>query len=456
MSSFITRIVQRVGVDKAIAYSSGARIVQSLCGLCIIFFISKFLSGEEQGFYFTFGSIAALQIFFELGLTSIITQYVAHEAAHLKIINNECEGDDLYKSRLASLLKFCVKWYSVISLAAFLFLLIVGFVFFSYFYTNKESAVDWKGPWVLLSFATALQLFQSPFNSILTGLGKVKEMNKILFYQQGLVFLTTCIGFISGLKLYIIGLGVVCSVILWFIYIVHCGLFSLLRRINKIKIAESVSYFKEIFPFQWRIALSWLSGYFIFQIFNPVLFAVEGAVVAGKMGMTLQALSVIQVIAMGWQNTKIPLYSALISLKDYTKLDKVFKTTVFQMTPISLLLTILLFGFIGILRYTGIELNGEFVSNRFLDFQPMLFLALAFFANIYVFSWATYLRCHKKEPFLVLSVVWGALSCISTVILGKLYGVYGVTIGYMVLTVALSLPWSFYIFKTKQREWHGN
>ena len=194
----------------------------------------------------------------------------------------------------------------------------------------------------------------------------------------------------------------------------------------------------------------------MFQLFNPVVFAVEGAVAAGKMGMTLQALSIIQVIAMGWQNTKIPLYSSLISIKDYTKLDKIFNTTIIQMTPINLLLTSLLFGFIEILRKTGLELNGELVSNRFLDFLPMLSLALAFFVNIFPFSWATYLRCHKKEPFLVISIVMGLLYCCSIIILGKTYGVCGISIGYMILTVVIWLPWSFYIFKAKKREWHGN
>jgi O-antigen/teichoic acid export membrane protein len=102
-----------------------------------------------------------------------------------------------------------------------------------------------------------------------------------------------------------------------------------------------------------------------------------------------------------------------------------------------------------------IELNGDLICNRFLDFEPMFFLAIAFFANIFVSSWATYLRCHKKEPFLAQSIVMGVLSCFSTVILGRLYGVYGVTIGFMILTVGLSVPWSIYIFVTKKRAWHG-
>lgn len=33
-----------------------------------------------------------------------------------------------------------------------------------------------------------------------------------------------------------------------------------------------VSWKTEIWPLQWRIALSWLSGYFIFQLFTPILF----------------------------------------------------------------------------------------------------------------------------------------------------------------------------------------
>ena len=54
---------------------------------------------------------------------------------------------------------------------------------------------------------------------------------------------------------------------------------------------------QEIFPFQWKIALSWISGYLIFQLFNPVLFATEGSKIAGQMGMTMVAISGISSIS---------------------------------------------------------------------------------------------------------------------------------------------------------------
>ena len=66
MGSILRRIAQRIGIDKAIAYTSGARIVQGVSGVGTMFFLSTFLTGVEQGFYFTFGSILALQVFFEL------------------------------------------------------------------------------------------------------------------------------------------------------------------------------------------------------------------------------------------------------------------------------------------------------------------------------------------------------------------------------------------------------
>ena len=120
----------KIGVDKSIAYSSGSRIVSGFAGIISIFFITTFLTGVEQGFYYTFGSLLAMQVFFELGLTSIMTQFVAHEVSHLKL-NEEglFEGDERYLSRLASLIQFCVKWYTVLAFIVLLFLLVLGFAY---------------------------------------------------------------------------------------------------------------------------------------------------------------------------------------------------------------------------------------------------------------------------------------------------------------------------------------
>lgn len=128
--NIIKSVAQKIGMDKSIAYSSGANILRGFTGLASIYFISLCLTGEEQGYYYTFGSILAIQVFFELGFTGIITQYVAHEHAHLDWADDGLHlvGEEKYKSRLTHLLHFCIKWYSVIAILLFIVLTVTGYV----------------------------------------------------------------------------------------------------------------------------------------------------------------------------------------------------------------------------------------------------------------------------------------------------------------------------------------
>ena len=453
-TNLFIKIAQKVGIDKAIAYSSGAKIVQGLTGVLSVFFIAAFLTGEEQGFYYTFGSILALQTFFELGFTGIMTQYVAHEAAHLKL-NSNCyyEGEEKYASRLAYLTRFCIKWYAVIAVLFFLVIIIVGFVYFNKF-DSTGGEVSWSIPWVILSIGTSINLLIAPFNSLLLGLGKVKEMNRIVFLQQIVHPIILWAGLAVGLKLYVVGINSLCMAAIWIVSVACSDSLKIIINLLKVKVTETISYFKEIFPYQWKIAISWISGYFIFQLFNPVLFATEGAVVAGQMGMTMAALSAIQSLSYSWMNTKVPLFSGLIAMKDYVKLDCIFNRTMKQMLFVCLSLLMALFCFVFLLDYFKIEFRGNILSERFLTFIPMLLMAIPIVTNVLVNSWAIYLRCHKQEPFLWNSVVVAALCCLSTFLLGNRYGLYGITIGYCCIRLFVSLPWGYFTFITKKKEWH--
>lgn len=443
----------KIGMDKSIFYSSAARIISGFAGVFTVFFVSIFLTGVEQGFYFTFGSLLAIQVFFELGLTGIMTQYVAHEASHV-IINDDgvFAGDASHISRLASLVRFCVKWYSVISIITFASLIIIGFVYFSH-YENPHSNISWRIPWLLICLGTSIKMFQSPFISIFKGLGKMEQMCKITFYQQLVIPIFTWLGLICGFKLYIVGTSYLISVLIWQLYVWTTGMANIIIRLYNEPICDKVKYMEEIFPYQWRIALSWISGYFIFNMFTPVLFATEGAVVAGQMGMTMTVLSAISALSMSWMNTKEPLYSRLIALKDYKTLDCKFFLTLKQMALVSASLLTLFIGFVIILNITQFSLNGVVIADRFVNWNLALLLSIVILAQQFTASWASYLRCHKKEPFLAYSVVTGLTSCLSIILLGKYFGLIGVIIGYFTIQLSV-VPWAYRIFRTKRIEWH--
>lgn len=71
--SLIKAFALKLGIDKSIFFTSLARVIQAVGGVVSILFVARYLTGIEQGFYYTFGSIVAIQIFFELGLNGIIT-----------------------------------------------------------------------------------------------------------------------------------------------------------------------------------------------------------------------------------------------------------------------------------------------------------------------------------------------------------------------------------------------
>ena len=58
-------LLNKIGVDAAIFYLSLGRILQGAGGLITLLLISRFMTQEEQGFYYTFASVLGIQVFFE-------------------------------------------------------------------------------------------------------------------------------------------------------------------------------------------------------------------------------------------------------------------------------------------------------------------------------------------------------------------------------------------------------
>ncbi|MEO5893100.1 MAG: hypothetical protein ABIQ31_22815 [Ferruginibacter sp.] len=449
----IKKIASKFGFDKAIMFTSSTSLLAAVGNVISVILVVKYLTGVEQGFYYTFGSILAIQMFFELGLNSIIIQYVAHEASNLTWANDhELTGESKYISRLSSLLHFSIKWYVWFGLVLLATLLVVGFVFFGR-YDRSVETVNWMIPWALLTVGTSVNLIFSPVIAFLQGLGKVKEMARIQLIL--LIFKLSVIwgGLIFGGKLYVLGLSSCIGVILLTVIIFLTEYKVIFINIWKTKIVEKVHYRKEIFPYQWKIAMTWISGYFIFQLFNPVLFATEGPVVAGQMGMTLAALNGITTLSIAWISTKVPLFSGLIAQQEYTRLDHIFNKALKQSALINFGALAFMSLFIFLIRFLNIEVSGKPFGNRFLNYVPMFFMMIPVFLNQIVGGWAIYLRCHKQEPFLIMSIATGIMCSLSTVILGKYFGVIGITTGYCLIVVS-TFPWGYYIFKTKKAAWH--
>lgn len=442
------------GLNESILFTIGNSLVGILGSLLTSFFIIKYFTINEQGYYYTFGSLVALQVFFELGLGGVIIQYVAHEFSFLTINEDGIIGGPIkYKSRLSSLFRFCFKWYIFLSVILLSTLIILGYLFFHKFENvGGDHEISWFVPWILLVLGTSFNLFLSPFVAFLQGLGKIKEIAKIQVFVQLLRLLIILLGIYFGAKLNVLGLSsILCAGLL--VLLIYVKFKAIFRQLINFSVSEKISYLNEILPFQWRIGLSWISGYFVSQIFNPILFATDGPSAAGQMGLTLSALNAILSISMAWITTRIPTFSSLIAQKKFNELDSIFNKALIQSTVLNILMVIAFVSLLSFCQNTGLVFHSILISSRFLNFWPLIFISATIGINHVVGSWAFYLRCHKKEPYLIFSLVTGLSCLLSTLFFSSRLGVLGLSIGYLIVVIIM-FPWAYIIFKQKKREWH--
>jgi len=421
-----------------------------LVGPVTITFLARFLSPAEQGFYYTFGSILALQIFFELGLSYVILQFASHERAKLHWTEQgTLEGDPVAKAKLASLLRRALIWYSCMALLIVATLLPLGLFFFSRD-QHSSTTVVWQLPWVWVIIASAVSLLMSPIFAVLEGCGLVVEIALLRIYQS-----------------------VIGSFLLWMALFQHWKLFAtpvlttagllwgagwlILRKARFLRDlltfrhgAVTIDWRREIWSFQWKIALSAISSYFIFLFFNPVLFTFHGAVVAGQMGMSLSIVSAFSTMGMAWVNTKIAPFGTLIAQREFRKLDQLFFPALWQSFAV-----VALGGAIFWFATFYLHHSGHSLGQRVIPPFPLGLLVLTAVLNHIVVAEAIYLRSHKQEPFLVISVVIGCLVALSTYFLGKRFGVNGMMAGYFVINLVLGLGVGTWIFIRKRRLWHS-
>lgn len=446
---FITKLLNTLGIDGAIFYTSLGRILQGLGGIITLILISKFMSKEEQGFYYTFMSVLALQMFFELGLNGILSQFVAHEMAFLKVVDNDhLEGEENNLSRLTSIFHFTIKWYSFFSILLITVLIVVGFFYFHRYAANSYN-IHWQMPWLLLSIFTGLNLFLSPITSILYGICKVKDITRFQMLQQLFVMFSVWIALLLEIKLYVLVINVVANILFLIVYF-YFHYRKLLKNILLHPITNKIDYWKEIFPYQWKIALSTISNYFVFQCFTPITFAFYGAVVAGQMGMSLMLSNSIYPLVASWCVTKVPLWSSLVARKEFVQLTNSLKMVVKQSIAISLFVISVALTIIYIAYLFKIPIVQRILP---VELCAILFLAIPF--NLVINVWATYLRCNKKDPFMIQAVMGGIFIFLQAYLSAKYFDLPILIMGYTALIAFINFPIAYAIFKTKKREYYG-
>jgi len=412
-----------------------------VAGGATVFLLPLWLSPTEQGYYFTFASVLALQIFFELGLNQIVMQLVSHEVAHLtETTDGRLTGNESHLGRLSSLARLIRRWYGV---SAMLFALIggvAGAVFFSQ--KGAEPMSVWLGIWVVLICATAANLWLSPGLAVMEGCGKVGQVAHLRLVQSVLGYAGLWAVLLSGSGLWAAtAVPVVSAVCTGYWLKAHGDMLRWLSsRAIDLDLENQLRWRTDVLPLQWRIALSWASGYLIFSLFTPMVFSHQGAVEAGRLGMALTVFSAISTIGMSWVNAKAPNFTMHISRGQRRELNVLFKALFLRSTIVIALTCVGSVLVAWYLNQIGLPLMKRIASP-----SVLAVLAITTVVNSMVFSMAIYMRAHREEPMLTQSIVVGLMIAFG-VYIGSIYGIFIMMFLYMLIVIIVSFPWTIWLF----------
>ena len=440
--------LRRAQVNRAVLYgvlNSGWRLASGPVTMVLIGFC---FSNNLQGYYYTFSSLMGLQVFAELGLANVVTQFASHEWGKLRVDEaGAIVGDQVALSRLISLGRVALRWYVIAGVSLSAGVGLCGMYFFS---RSPEPDVEWMAPWLALCVASGANLVLLPLFSLLLGCNQVSRVYGFRMVQGILtqlgMWLTIMVG--GGLWAAATAQGVIFVTGAYFLW---RGYRNFLHPVFGAKrdLGVGIDWQREIWPVQWKVAVSFIGGYFATWIFTPLLFQTVGPVAAGQFGMTMSLMGAAAGVASMWSVPRAPELGVLIARRDYAEADRLL-LRVWRVATL-----VLSAGMMAAWMLIFMLRSFDFVlGNRLVSPAVAGLIALGMIGNGICVPLSVYVRAHKREPYMASSLTLGGLTALAAWYFGYRWGLVGVAASLAVVNILVALPWGLWIWRQARATWH--
>lgn len=434
----LARLSHLTGVDFHVLQTLLLRGWSIVAGGVMALLVPFWFDAIEQGYYYTLVSMLAVQIVFELGMSQIIIPIVSQESARLNAVSDgSLDGSRDAITRLASLVSLVTRWYRFAAVLFFVGAGITGTLFFG---NNGEAgdAVAIGIWWALVAF-TAINLALSPALAVLEGFGQIGTIARLRLAQSIVGYLVMWAALSAGAGLYATPfLPAAAFVITSYWLIRRDRRLHWLRSVSVMPGEARINWWRDVFPLQWRIALSWVSGYLILQLLVPMAFAYQGAVAAGQLGLTLTIFASLLTIGLSWVNARLPVIAAHIARRERAEARAVFRSVVWRAVGATSLGCVIV--------CVGVLLLPADLRDRFADWTTIFCLVFSTVLNCLVYALATFMRAHKEEPLLFQSLTMAAIM-VPVVYISAGISVPIMMLSFVIVLALLGLPWTFFVFR---------
>jgi hypothetical protein len=383
--------------------------------------IPFFSTDNELGLYYLFVSMVAAQVLFELGLNQSVLQVSSH-------INNKKSQD--YKQYLQWVDRLFVK-------AAYRFIFFggLGGVFYLILFNEYEkltSMVYWV---ILISCASLLMRIAYRF-FLIESEGYVAHSYRV----------RTLILLVATLVAWMLILFDFALESLITFYVVQSVLSNLFLR-KKFPIQSGSQYGLvqnkyciELKVFKRGMGLSYLAGYMSYNAIVPIVFAMLSAKVAGQLGFSLALFSSVTLLSSSFVSAKNYAFATRISSEAFVELNSLFRRQMSFTILLSIFLLISIFAFIFLMPLLGFHME-----ERLLPLDLCLLIGLSAVISSIIYAQALYVRAHKVEPFVSISIIVGFIS-VGLIFLASFVSIDWVVFMYSASIIFISFPLTSLIF----------
>jgi len=428
-------------IDRAIFFAVGARSWQFLAGIVSLWIIARYFSKDLQGYYYNFIELLAIQTFFDLGLTGVLTYVASHEWSAAR---NEDAAGTLARQRLGELLIRSRRWYAWCAAGFIVLALALGWWFFP---KLGVTTIHWQSAWIAAVILSAGSLWLAPSIVILEGSNYVAEVNALRLVQAitGNLAVWSTIWAGGGLWAAVASAGVRLVAEAYLVGVAHRPFLNQLTRAASSG-PSAFSWSAELLPLQWKIGVQAVAAYFLWKAYTPIVTLYYGLELGGRMGMTMQAISTIQLVALAWIQTRVPRIGAMLARTDYDAARRLFRgmfascMTVYAAGSAAFLALILI-----------LQAWKPALAERVLGPRDVALFEIGLGLTLLISALGTYVRAHKIDPFLWIGLFNAAVTGACVWYFGKTFGPRGAALAHIAVTLAIMLPATIYIYRNVTR-----
>jgi hypothetical protein len=418
------------------------RLWQAVAGLITVIFVAGYLSADEQGWYYTFASLAALYSVFDMGLSSVLAQSAGHVFEGLRWLpkgNVEGQGAAAFKSFLGQ----AVRAYILLAVAFAVFILFIGLAYFSSKSQLDETLGYWIGPWIGLVMVTASAMMTMPILSIIEGTGAIVEVYSLRLLQ-GVVGSASCwVMLATGASLWATAAVPAAATFVALIWVL-----SYRRQTLSIAVLtpdpHAFNWQNEISHLQWRVSVSWIGIYIMSQLATPILFYFRDPVVAGQMGLSLTVTHMLGLVAQASMASVMPAMTSAVACRSWHELDRLFKRGLLGF------ITVFTLGVAAAILSYALMSATTYVA-RMLPVEQLIELVIFVFFYQFNAALSSQLRAFRREPLAWVYAIGAVLTLIGSLGIASTESSAGVVRVMLLVQIGFVFPLSLVLWRHNLR-----